>query len=106
MDDLAGQVTRLADLADYQPGSIVSRTIIDKTTGTVTFFAFDKGQALSEHTTPFDALVYVIDGEVEIVIAGKALRLEAGQMVIMPADQPPAVKALERFKMTLTMIRG
>ncbi len=106
MDDLAGQVTRLADLADYQPDSIVSRTIIDKTTGTVTFFAFDKGQALSEHTTPFDALVYVIDGEVEIVIAGKALRLEAGQMVIMPADQPHAVKALERFKMTLTMIRG
>lgn len=106
MDDLAGQVTRLADLADYQPDSIVSRTIIDKTTGTVTFFAFDKGQALSEHTTPFDALVYVIDGEVEIVIAGKALRLEAGQIVIMPADQPHAVKALERFKMTLTMIRG
>jgi len=106
MDDLAGQVTRLADLADYQPDSIVSRTIIDKTTGTVTFFSFDKGQALSEHTTPFDALVYVIDGEVEIVIAGKALRLEAGQMVIMPADQPHAVKALERFKMTLTMIRG
>lgn len=106
MDDLAGQVTRLADLADYQPDSIVSRTIIDKTTGTVTFFAFDKGQALSEHTTPFDALVCVIDGEVEIVIAGKALRLEAGQMVIMPADQPHAVKALEKFKMTLTMIRG
>ncbi len=72
----------------------------------MTFFAFDKGQALSEHTTPFDALVYVIDGQAEIVIAGKALRLEAGQMVIMPADQPHAVKALERFKMTLTMIRG
>ena len=106
MDDLAGQVTRLADLADYQADSIVSRTIIDKPTGTVTFFAFDKGQALSEHTTPFDALVYVIDGQAEIVIAGKALRLEAGQMVIMPADQPHAVKALERFKMTLTMIRG
>jgi len=106
MDDLSGQVTRLVDLADYQADSIVSRTIIDKTTGTVTFFAFDKGQALSEHTTPFDALVYVIDGEAEIVIAGKALRLEAGRMVIMPADQPHAVKALERFKMTLTMIRG
>jgi len=100
------QVTRLVDLADYQEGSIVSRTIIDKKTGTVTFFAFDKGQGLSEHTAPFDALVYVLDGEAEVVIAGKPFRLRAGEMVMMPANDPHALKATKRFKMLLTMIRS
>jgi quercetin dioxygenase-like cupin family protein len=100
------QVTRLDDLADYQEGSIVSRTIIDKKTGTVTFFAFDKGQGLSEHTAPFDALVYLLDGEAEIVISGKPFRLKAGEMLIMPANDPHALKAITRFKMVLTMVRS
>jgi len=100
------QVTRLVDLADYQEGSIVSRTIIDKKTGTVTFFAFDKGQGLSEHTAPFDALVYLLDGEAEIVISGKPFRLKAGEMLIMPANDPHALKAITRFKMVLTMMRS
>jgi quercetin dioxygenase-like cupin family protein len=98
--------TTLVDLADYQEGSIVSRTIIDKKTGTVTFFAFDEGQGLSEHTAPFDALVFLLDGEAEIVISGKPFRLKAGEMVIMPANDPHALKATKRFKMVLTMIRS
>jgi len=106
MEKGATQVTRLVDLADYQEGSIVSRTIIDKKTGTVTFFAFDKGQGLSEHTAPFDALVYLLDGEAEIVVSGKPFRLKAGEMVIMPANDPHALKAITRFKMLLTMIRS
>jgi len=101
-----GQVCRFVDLADYQEGSIVSRTIIDKKTGTVTFFAFDQGQGLSEHTAPFDALVHVLDGESEITISGKTHRLSAGEMIIMPANEPHALKALKRFKMILTMIRS
>jgi len=100
------QVTRLVDLANYQEGSIVSRTIIDKKTGTVTFFAFDEGQGLSEHTAPFDALVYLLDGEAEVTISGKPLRLKGGDMVVMPANHPHALKAITRFKMVLTMIRS
>ena len=84
----------------------MSRTIIDKKTGTVTFFAFDKGQGLSEHTAPFDALVYLLEGEAEVVIAGKPFRLKVGEMVIMPANDPHALKAITRFKMILTMIRS
>lgn len=106
MEKLVVQAIRLIDLADYQKGSVVSRTIIDKKTGTVTFFAFDEGQGLSEHTTPFDALVYLLDGEAEIVISGKPLRLKEGEMVIMPANQPHALKAVKKFKMILTMIRS
>ena len=100
------QTKKLVDLADYQKGSVVSRTIIDKKTVTVTFFAFDEGQGLSEHTAPFDALVYLLDGEAEIVISGIPLRLKAGEMVIMPANDPHAFKAIKRFKMLLTMIRS
>ena len=100
------QVARPIDLIDYQDESVVSRTIVDKKTGTVTLFAFDEGQGLSEHTAPFDALVYLLDGEAEIVISGKALRLKEGEMVIMPANQPHALKAVKRFKMILTMIRS
>ena len=99
-------VTRLNDLADYQPGSIVSRTIVDKKAGTVTFFAFDQGQGLSEHTAPFDALVYVLEGEAEIVISGKPFRLKGGDMIVMPANAPHALKATTKFKMILTMIRS
>ena len=96
----------LTDLADYQTGSIISRTIIDKKTGTVTFFAFDKGQGLSEHTAPFDAMVYIIDGEAEITISGKPFHLKQGEMIIMPANEPHALKAVKKFKMMLTMIRS
>jgi quercetin dioxygenase-like cupin family protein len=100
------QIMKLVDLADYQKGSIVSQTIIDKKTGTVTFFAFDEGQGLSEHTAPFDALVYLLDGEAEVIIAGKPFRLKGGEMMIMPANDPHALKAITRFKMILTMIRS
>ncbi len=106
LEKLAGQAIRLIGLADYQEGSIVSRTIIDKKMGTVTFFAFDEGQGLSEHTTPFDALVYLLDGEAEIIISGKSIRLKDGEMVIMPANQPHALRATKSFKMILTMIRS
>ena len=100
------QPIKLVDLADYQKGSVVSRTIIDKKTGTATFFAFDEGQGLSQHTAPFDALVYLLDGEAEIVISGKPFYLKGGEMVIMPANEPHALKAITRFKMVLTMIRS
>ena len=100
------QVARLVDLADYQEGSVVSRTIIDRKTGTVTFFAFDEGQGLSEHTAPYDALVYLLDGEAEIVISGRAMRVKMGEMVVIPAKKPHALRAVKKFKMMLTMIRS
>lgn len=100
------EILKLADLVEYQEDSIVSRTLIDKKTGTVTLFAFDERQGLSEHTAPFDAMAYVLDGEAEISIAGKALRLEKGEAVIMPANKPHTVKASKRFKMLLIMIRS
>lgn len=102
---LESQVLRLLDLVDYQKGSIVSREIVKKDTGTVTLFAFDQGQGLSEHTAPFDALVTLLEGEAEITISGKPFRLQGGEMIIMPAHQPHALKALNRFKMMLVMIR-
>jgi quercetin dioxygenase-like cupin family protein len=106
LEKLVGQAIRLVDLADYQEGSVVSRTIIDKKAGTVTFFAFAEGQGLSEHTAPFDALVYLVEGEAEIVISGKPIHLKGGEMVIMPANHPHALKATKNFKMILTMIRS
>lgn len=101
-----GQAARISDLVNYQDGSIVSREIIKKSTGSVTIFAFDKGQGLSEHTAPFDALVQVVEGETEIVISGDPHRLSGGEMILMPAGQPHALQALTRFKMILTMIRS
>lgn len=106
IESLVARAVKLIDLAEYQEGSVVSRTIINKKTGTVTFFAFDEGQGLSEHTAPFDALVYLLDGEAEIVISGKPLRLKEGEIVIMPANQPHALRAVKKFKMILTMIRS
>jgi quercetin dioxygenase-like cupin family protein len=103
---LLAQVIKLVDLVDYQEGSVVSRTVIDKKTGTLTLFAFAEGQGLSEHTAPFDALVYLLDGEADIVISGKTLRLKEGEMVIMPANEPHALKAIKKFKMMLVMIRS
>lgn len=96
----------VAAMIAYQDGSVVSREIIRKTTGTVTLFAFDRGQGLSEHTAPFDALVHVLDGVSEISIGGKAHRIAAGELIVMPANVPHALKAVERFKMMLVMIRG
>ena len=104
--DLVAQVSNLAALVDYQEGSVVSRTLIGKKVGTVTLFAFAEGEGLSEHTAPFDALVCLIEGEAEIVISGKPLQLRAGEMTIMPADQPHALKAIEKFKMMLVMIKA
>lgn len=106
LEKLVDQAIKLVDLADYQEGSIVSRTIIDKKTGTVTFFAFAEGQGLSEHTAPFDALVHLLEGEAEIIISGKPVHLRSGEMVIMPANQRHALRATENFKMILTMIRS
>lgn len=96
----------LEQLVDYAEGSVVSRTLLKTGTGTITLFAFDAGQNLSEHTTPFDAFVQVLDGEVELVIGGKSVTARAGETVVMPADIPHAVNANTRFKMLLTMIRG
>ena len=106
MENLTAQVLTLADLADYQEGSVVSRTLIKQEQGSVTLFAFDRGQGLSEHTAPFDALVQVLEGEAEVTIAGQSHRLQAGEVIIMPADKPHALKAHRRFKMLLTMIRA
>jgi quercetin dioxygenase-like cupin family protein len=103
---LRGRAARLVDLVDYQDDSVVSRQILQGNAGSVTMFAFDEGQALNEHTTPFDALVQLLAGEAEIIIAGKSLRLKEGDLVIMPANQPHAVKATKPFKMLLTMIRA
>ena len=103
---LLGKPFQYSDLVQYQEGSIVSRTIINKKTGTVTVFAFDKGQKLSEHTAPFDALVEVIDGTASIIIEGTEHKVISGQQIIMPADKPHGVNADEQFKMVLVMIRN
>ena len=96
----------LIDFVSYQKGSVVSKTLIERKTGTVTLFAFDKGQALSEHKAPYDALVCVLDGQAEISIGGEPALVKAGEMLIMPADIPHALKAVAPFKMMLTMIRS
>lgn len=106
MKNITGRAGNLAELVGYQEGSVVSKEVIKQAKGSVTLFAFDKGQGLSEHTAPFDALVYVCDGEAEITISGKAQRLKAGETIIMPANEPHALKAQERFKMLLVMIRA
>ncbi|HOV11845.1 MAG TPA: cupin domain-containing protein [Bacteroidales bacterium] len=100
------KVFEFTGMVDYADGAVVSRTIIKKPTGTVTVFAFDKGEGLSEHTAPFNALVNVVDGKADIIINGKSHLLDAGQSVIMPANIPHAVKALEKFKMVLVMIKS
>lgn len=102
----AAHAAGAAELVAYQDGAVVSREIMKKPSGNVTLFAFDEGQGLTEHTSPFDALVQVLEGEVEITISGKPQRLQAGEIILMPANQPHALKAIKRFKMILTMIRS
>ncbi|MDD5500539.1 cupin [Candidatus Velamenicoccus archaeovorus] len=96
----------LSDLLKYQADAIVSQEIVKKDTGTVTLFAFDKGQGLSEHTAPFDALVYLVDGRAEIKISGKPSIVKKGEMIIIPANKPHALKAMQKFKMLLVMIKN
>lgn len=98
--------TTISDLIAYQEGAVVSRTIIDKEAGTVTLFAFDQGQGLSEHTAPYDALVQILEGEANVKISGKTIAVKQGEMTIMPSNHPHALSAMTRFKMLLTMIRS
>jgi quercetin dioxygenase-like cupin family protein len=100
------EVVRLIDLVNYQEGAVVSRTLVNRATATLTLFAFDEGQGLSEHTAPFDAVAHLLEGEAEIVVSGKSIRTTVGEAVLMPANQPHSLKALSRFKMLLTMIRS
>lgn len=104
--NLENAVSKILEAIHYQNGAIVSKIVLRKKTGSVTLFAFDKGQELSEHTTPYDALLQVFDGEAEVTISGEAHAVKAGDMIILPANAPHAVKAQEKFKMILTMIRS
>jgi quercetin dioxygenase-like cupin family protein len=103
---LTDKAAKLIDLVSYQEGSIVSKTIVEKKTGTVTLFAFDGGQGLSEHTAPFDALIWILDGEATVTISGKTHRLKEGEAILMPANQPHALEGPGKFKIMLTMIRS
>jgi len=100
------QSINLIQAVEYQQNAVVSRTLLDKKTGTVTLFAFDAGQGLSEHTAPFDAMVQVLDGETEVTIQGKAVMVKQGEMIVMPAGKPHALRAIKRFKMLLVMIKS
>jgi len=102
----SSQILSMNGLIDYQEGSIVSRVILKSEAGNVTMFAFDKGQELSEHSAPYDALVEVLDGEAEIRISGKPFKLKSGEAIIMPANDPHAVMAVKKFKMLLTMLKA
>jgi len=99
------KIFKLAEVVDYQDGSIVSKEIVKGETGNVTLFAFDKGQGLSEHTVPFDALVNVLDGQAQVIISGESFEPKAGDTIIMPANEPHSLKAVDRFKMMLIMIK-
>ena len=101
----SSEVFKMEGLVEYQPGAIISRELIQKSTGTITVFAFDEGQGLSEHIAPFDALVYILDGEAEIKIAENTFQVKKGEMIILPVDVIHALKAIQRFKMVLIMIR-
>lgn len=105
-EGLKGRVLDAAALVDYQSGAVVSREIARGSTGNVTAFAFDRGEGLSEHAAPFDAIVQVLEGRAEVTVEGRPMELTAGQMVVMPAEKPHSLFAIEKFKMLLTMIRG
>ncbi len=100
------EILKIAELAKYQDGAVVSSQILRAEKGNITLFAFDEGQELSEHSAPFDALVQILDGETEVIISGKSFMMKAGESIILPADEPHAVKATKEFKMLLTMIRA
>jgi quercetin dioxygenase-like cupin family protein len=104
--ELLAKVVSLEDLIAYQAGAVVSRTLIKKSAGTVTLFAFDAEQEVSEHTAPYDAMVYLVEGELDLTVAGKPVQLTGGQVMLLPADQPHALKASQRSKMLLVMIRA
>lgn len=104
--DIIAKAINLSKLLEYQVGAVVSREVVRKSTGTITLFAFDKLQGLSEHTAPFDAFVYLVDGEAEIFIAGKKNKVKKGDFIIMPANKPHALKAVKKFKMLLVMIKA
>lgn len=103
---IKAKVLKMAEAVDYQKDSIVSSGIINKKTGTVTVFAFNKNQGLSEHVAPFDALVHILDGQAEIFISGKPYFVKKGEMIVLPANKPHALKAVKRFKMLLVMIKS
>jgi quercetin dioxygenase-like cupin family protein len=105
-ENLLGQALDLKGLISYQDGSVVSKTLVDRGIGTITLFSFDAGQGLSEHTAPFDAFVQIVDGEAEVTISGEKHTVKAGEIIIMPADKPHALRAAERFTMLLVMIRA
>ncbi|MDO9044738.1 MAG: cupin domain-containing protein [Methanobacteriaceae archaeon] len=105
-EDLKSRALAIDDLIDYQTGSVVSREIVRKETGTVTIFAFDKGEGLSEHSAPFDAMVHIVDGTARITLGGEENTVEKGEIIIMPANVPHALHAVEKYKMILTMIRS
>ena len=100
------EILHVAEMAAYQDGAVVSRQITKAEAGNVTLFAFDKEQGLSEHTAPYDALVHILEGEAEVTISGQPFQLKAGDAIIMPANEPHALKAIQKFKMLLTMIRA
>ena len=104
--NLSAQNINLADFINYQDGAVVSRELLNKNGGTITVFAFDEGEGLSEHTVPFEVLAYIIDGEAEIKIAGVSHKLQSGEMIVMPNGKPHIVKALKKFKMLLVMIKS
>ena len=105
-EDFIGKRLQLLNLVEYQNSSVVSKTLIDKKVGTITLFAFDQGQGLSEHTAPYDAFVYVFDGEAEVIISGTPHNVKVGEIIVMPAGKPHELKAEKRFKMMLVMIRA
>jgi len=106
MKEKEEKVSDLSKLVSYSEGSVVSKELIKKETGTVTLFSFDKGEGLSEHKAPYDALVLILDGKADVTISGKAYRLDKGQMIVMPANKMHSLKAIERFKMMLVMIKS
>ncbi len=103
---LTSKILQLQDMVEYQEGAVVSRTLVDKDAGTITLFAFDVDQALSEHTAPYDAMVHLLDGEMDISISGEHFQIEQGESIIMPADKPHALRAMKPSKMLLIMIQG
>jgi len=100
-----GKPVNVKELAEYQKDAIVSRTLIDRKTGTVTFFAFDEGQGLSEHSAPYDALVHIVEGAAEVKVSGEVYAVKEGELLLIPAKAPHALRAVKRFKMILTMVR-